>query len=102
MSLNLILLFSALLFSVGLTIALSRRNAVLILIGTELMLGSANINFLAFWRFSEDPSSLTGVMFALFALAVAAAEAAVGLAIIVLLYRHSHSADPAEARVLRG
>jgi NADH:ubiquinone oxidoreductase subunit K len=102
MSLPLILLFSALLFALGLTIALSRRNAVLILIGTELMLAAANINFLAFWRFGDNPDPLTGVLFALFALAVAAAEAAVGLAIIVLVYRHSHSADPEHARVLRG
>lgn len=102
MTLQIVLLFSVLLFSIGLMIALTRHTAVLILVGVELMLAGANINFIAFWRFSDDPTAIAGIVFALFALAVSAAEAAVGLAIIVLLYRHSHNIDHAQARLLRG
>jgi len=82
------LLLSAVLFSVGLAGALTRRNAILVLIGVELMLNAANLNFIAFWRFGEDPEALTGVMFVIFSLAVAAAEAAVGLALIIAIHRH--------------
>ena len=57
------LLLSALLFSIGLAGALTRRNAILVLIGIELMLNAANLNFIAFWRFSEHPENLRGVMF---------------------------------------
>ena len=80
---------SSLLFSVGLAGVLIRRNAILVLIGIELMLNAANLNFIAFWRFGPNPSALTGIMFALFSISVAAAEAAVGLAIILAAYRHS-------------
>jgi len=82
------LLVAALLFSVGLAGALTRRNSILVLIGIELMLNAANLNFIAFWRFSPQPERLTGIMFALFSIGVAAAEAAVGLALIIAVYRH--------------
>ncbi|SRR5438093_6204579 len=82
------LLVSALLFSIGLAGALTRRNAIMVLIGLELMLNAANLNFIAFWRYSAHPESLTGVMFVLFSIAIAAAEAAVGLALIIAIYRH--------------
>ena len=82
------LILSALLFSIGLAGALTRRNAILVLIGIELMLNAANLNFIAFWRFSEHPEALTGVMFVLFSIGIAAAEAAVGLALIISIYRH--------------
>ena len=82
------LLLSALLFAVGLTGALVRRNAILVLIGIELMLNAANLNFIAFWRFGEHPEALTGVLFVLFSIAIAAAESAVGLALIIAIYRH--------------
>ena len=75
------LIFSALLFSIGLAGALTRRNAILVLIGVELMLNAANLNFIAFWRYSENPEALTGVMFVIFSIGIAAAEAAVGLAL---------------------
>jgi len=87
------LLLSALLFSIGLAGALTRRNAVLVLIGIELMLNAANLNFIAFWRFSPHPEALTGILFTLFSIAVAAAEAAVGLAIILAAYRHHRTTD---------
>jgi NADH:ubiquinone oxidoreductase subunit K len=82
------LLFSALLFSIGLAGALTRRNAILVLIGIELMLNAANVNFIAFWRYSEHPEALTGIMFVIFSIGIAAAEAAVGLALIISIYRH--------------
>src|SRR5512133_1409905 len=82
------LLISALLFAIGLAGAVTRRNAIIVLIGIELMLNAANLNFIAFWRFGPHPEELTGVVFVLFSIAVAAAEAAVGLALIISIYRH--------------
>jgi NADH-quinone oxidoreductase subunit K len=66
------------------------------------MLNAANINFIAFWRFGPDPSALTGVMFALFSISVAAAEAAVGLGIILAAYRHSRTTDLVQMNSLKG
>ena len=82
------LILSALLFSIGLAGALTRRNAILVLVGIELMLNAANLNFIAFWRYSPAPDPLIGIMFVIFSIAVAAAEAAVGLALIIAIYRH--------------
>jgi NADH:ubiquinone oxidoreductase subunit K len=96
------LLLSALLFAIGLAGALTRRNAVLVLIGIELMLNAANINFIAFWRYDPSPSQLTGIMFVLFSISVAAAEAAVGLAIILAAYRHSRTTDLDAMNSLKG
>jgi len=102
MTLQILLAISAVLFSFGLVAALSRSNAIMILIGIELMMGAANLNFIAFWRFSENPAALTGVMFAIFAIAVAAAEAAVGLAIVILVHRRFKSVDVDDANQLKG
>lgn len=96
------LLLSALLFCIGLAGALSRRNAILVLIGIELMLNAANLNFIAFWRFSEHPENLRGVMFVLFSIAVAAAEAAVGLALIIGIYRHYKTTNLDEVDSMKG
>lgn len=82
------LLLSALLFSIGLAGALTRRNAILVLIGIELMLNAANLNFIAFWRYGPNPQALTGIVFVIFSIGVAAAEAAGGLALIISIYRH--------------
>jgi NADH-quinone oxidoreductase subunit K len=87
------LLVSALLFSIGLGGALTRRSAILVLVGIELMLNAANLNFIAFWRYGAHPEALTGVMFAIFSIAIAAAEAAVGFALILAVYRHSKTTD---------
>jgi NADH:ubiquinone oxidoreductase subunit K len=87
------LLVSALLFSIGLGGALTRRSAILVLIGIELMLNAANLNFIAFWRYGPHPEALTGMLFAIFSIAIAAAEAAVGLALILAVYRHSKPTD---------
>lgn len=82
------LLLSALIFAVGLAGVLTRRNAIIVLIGIELMLNAANLNFIAFWRYGPNPDALTGVIFVIFSIAVAAAEAAVGLALVISIYRH--------------
>src|SRR3569623_1140246 len=96
------LLLSALLFAIGLAGALTRRNAILVLIGIELMLNAANLNFIAFWRYSPDPEALTGMMFVIFSIAVAAAEAAVGLALIIAIYRHYRTVDLSKIDSLKG
>ncbi len=96
------LILSALLFAVGLAGALTRRNAILVLVGIELMLNAANLNFIAFWRYSPDPEALMGMMFVLFSIAVAAAEAAVGLALIISIYRHYKSTNVDEVNSLKG
>jgi NADH-quinone oxidoreductase subunit K len=96
------LLLSALLFAVGLAGALTRRNAILVLIGIELMFNAANLNFIAFWRYSAHPEALTGVMFVLFSIAIAAAEAAVGLALIIAIYRHYKTTNLDQMDSLKG
>src|SRR6184192_2601445 len=96
------LLVSALLFSIGLAGALTRRNAIIVLIGIELMLNAANLNFIAFWRFGEHPETLTGVLFVIFSIAVAAAEAAVGLALIIAVYRHYKTTDVEKITGMKG
>jgi NADH-quinone oxidoreductase subunit K len=92
--LQLSLLFAATLFTIGLTAALARSSAIFTLLGIELMLNAANINFIAFWRYgphAADASPATGVVFTIFSIAVAAAEAAVGLALIIAICRHRRS-----------
>jgi len=84
------LIFAAALFSVGLFGVLSRRNAVAILLGIELMLNSVNINLVAFWRYS-DVRMITGQVFAIIVFAVAAAEVAVGLALVISVYRRRNT-----------
>jgi NADH:ubiquinone oxidoreductase subunit K len=96
------LLVSALLFSVGLAGALTRRSAILVLAGVELMLNAANLNFIAFWRFGPHPEALTGFLFVIFSIAVAAAEAAVGLALILAIYRHARTSDVTEIVEMKG
>jgi len=96
------LLLSALLFAIGLAGALMRRNAILVLIGIELMLNAANLNFIAFWRYGPNPEALTGMMFVIFSIGVAAAEAAVGLALIISLYRHAKTINIDEVNSMRG
>ena len=80
------LVVAAALFCIGLYGVLSRRNAIGILMGIELMLNAVNINLVAFWRYIT-PQAVTGQVFAIFVLTVAAAEAAVGLALIIAIYR---------------
>ena len=101
-TLELVLIVSAALFCIGLLAALSRRHAIFILIGIEMMLAAANLNFIAFWRFAPQPQPPTGIMVAIFAIAIAAAEAAVGLAMVIAVYRHFRSANVDQLKNLKG
>ncbi len=94
------LVLSAILFSIGLAGALTRRNTIIILVGLEMMLNAANINLVAFWHFL--PPSPTGQMFALFAIAIAGAEAATGLALVIAVYRHYRSVNAEDISNLKG
>lgn len=96
------LILSALLFSIGLAGALTRRNAIIVLMGIELMLNAANLNFIAFWRFSPNAEPVAGIMFVLFAIAIAAAEASVGLALVILIYRHCKTTHLDQVNTLKG
>jgi NADH:ubiquinone oxidoreductase subunit K len=87
------LLVSSMLFAIGLAGALTRRNTILVLVGIELMLNAANLNFVAFWRFGPHTAGSTGMIFGLFSIGVAAAEAAVGLALILAVYRHTKTTE---------
>jgi NADH-quinone oxidoreductase subunit K len=84
---NWFLVLAAGLFCIGLYGVLSRRNAIGILMGIELMLNAVNINLITFWRYI-NPLRLTGQVFAIFVFTVAAAEVAVGLALVIAIYRN--------------
>ena len=101
-TLQVFLIVSAALFSIGLLAVLSRRHAIFILIGIEIMLAAANLNFIAFWRFGPHPGPPTGVMIALFSIAIAAAEAAVGLAMVIAVYRHYRTTNVDQYDQLKG
>lgn len=81
------LIVGAILFSIGMYIALAKRNLVSVLMGIELMFNAVNLTFIAFSRFVESDSPLDGHVFVIFIITVAAAEAAVALGLAVLLYR---------------
>jgi NADH:ubiquinone oxidoreductase subunit K len=93
-------MLSGILFSLGVYGVLVRRNAVMILMSVELMLNAVALNFVAFASYS-DPDTFTGVIFAIFVITVAAAEAGLGLAVILRLYRNRRSANVDEANQLR-
>ena len=95
------LILAAALFCIGIYGVLSRRNAVMILMGVELMLNAVNINLVAFWRYLE-PAGTTGQAFALFVYAVAAAEVAVGLALIIALWRTRDTVVLEDVDLLKG
>jgi NADH:ubiquinone oxidoreductase subunit K len=95
------LYLAAILFGVGMFGVLARKNAISVLMGIELMLNAVNINFLAFARY-WNWNSLTGPVFVVFVITIAAAEAAVALAIIISIYRHLHTANIDDAHFLRG
>ncbi|MYC94665.1 MAG: NADH-quinone oxidoreductase subunit NuoK [Caldilineaceae bacterium SB0661_bin_32] len=97
------LMLAAFLFSCGLYGALARRNAIAMLMGIELMLNAANINLVAFWRHGVAPmEDLTGQAFAVLIIGLAAAEAAVGLALIIAVYRERRTIDVDELDILSG
>jgi NADH-quinone oxidoreductase subunit K len=94
------LTLAAALFCVGLFGVLSRRNAIAILMGIELMLNAVNINLVAFWRY-RTPEHIAGQAFAVIVIAVAAAEVAVGLALIISLYRRRSTVAADEINMLK-
>jgi len=99
-SMNWFLIFAAALFSIGLYGVLARKNAIMILMGIELMLNAVNINLVTFWRYT-DPSDVTGQVFAVIVFAVAAAEVAVGLALVISLYRQRKSVAADEINLMK-
>ncbi len=99
MYLNEFLLLSAVLFSCGVYGVLARRNGVLVLMSIELILNAVNINLVAFGAFHNQ---LAGQIFALFTVAVAAAEVGVGLAIVLLIYRNTRSIDLDQVASMKG
>ncbi|MDH4113176.1 MAG: NADH-quinone oxidoreductase subunit NuoK [Actinomycetota bacterium] len=98
MRLPLVLMFSALLFSAGVYGVLARRNAVMVLMAIELMLNAVNVNLVAF---SSSLHQMSGQVFALFIIAVAAAEVGIGLAIVILLFRTRESINVDEVNLLK-
>ncbi len=99
MLLNEFLFLGAFLFAAGVYGVLARRNAVLVLMSIELILNAVNINLVAFGAFRNTPA---GQVFALFVIAIAAAEVGVGLAIVLLIYRNRRSIDLSEVDVMKG
>ena len=94
------LIVSAALFSIGLYGVLARKNAIAILMSIELLLNAANINLVAFWRYFT-PEQVTGQVFAIMVFAVAAAEVAVGLALVISIYRRRDSVSADELDMLK-
>jgi NADH:ubiquinone oxidoreductase subunit K len=96
--LPLILFFSAILFSAGVYGVLARRNAIMVLMAIELMLNAVNVNLVAF---SQSIDRIGGQVFALFVIAVAAAEVGIGLALVILLFRTRESINVDEVNLLK-
>lgn len=94
------LILAAALFCLGLYGVLARKNAVAILMGVELMLNAVNINLIAFWRYL-DPVEVTGQAFAIMVFAVSAAEVAVGLALVISVYRRRNTVVAENIDLLR-
>ena len=99
MYLSQFLLLAAVLFCIGVYGVLARRNAVLVLMSIELMLNAVNLNLVAFGAFRGN---VIGQVFALFVIAIAAAEVGVGLAIVLLIYRNRESIDLTEVDLMKG
>ena len=93
------LIIGAILFSLGLLCVLTRRNAISVLMGVELILNSANVNYVAFSHFGSG--NLDGQIYAMFVIMLAAAEAAVGLAIVLAIFQLFHTIDVEAAQTLR-
>ena len=92
---------SAALFAIGLLGVLTRRNAIAVLLGVELMLNAANINFVAFWRYSGG-GQMEGQVFAVIVMTIAAAEAAIALAIILNVYRRFRTMNVDQINLMKG
>ncbi len=94
-----VLIFSLILFSIGMLGVLTRRNAIIILMSIELMMNAANVNFIAF---SRSLNNLVGQVFAVFTIAVAAGEVAVGLAVVLALFRNRDTIYVDEVHIMKG
>lgn len=94
------LIISAILFCIGIIAVLTKKNAILILIGIELILNAANLNLIAFSRY--DNNLLQGQVFALFVMVIAVAEAAIALSIIYQIYKQFNTSNPDEVSNLKG
>jgi NADH-quinone oxidoreductase subunit K len=95
-----VLAFAAVLFATGVYGVLARRNAVLVLMSIELMLNAVNVNLVAFSQWLRD-TLVTGQVFALFVITVAAAEVGIGLAIVILIYRNRETINIDEVNLLK-
>ena len=95
------LMVGAILFSVGLYVALAKRNAVGILMGIELMFNAVNLTLIAFSRFVSPPTDVSGHVFVVFVITVAAAEAALALALAVVIYRNRETIDIDKINLMR-
>jgi NADH-quinone oxidoreductase subunit K len=95
------LALAAIVFCIGLAGALTRRNTILVLVGIEMMLNAANINLVAFWYY-QNPPAATGQIMTIFTIAIAGAEAAVGLALVIAIYRHFRNVSIEEFKELKG
>lgn len=93
------LILAACLFTVGLFGVLTRRNAIGILLGIELMLNAVNVNLVAFARYAADPA---GLIFALFTISITVAEVALGLAIVILIFRVRRTVEADQMHLLKG
>ena len=93
------LILAACLFAIGLFGVLTRRNAIGILLGIELMLNAVNVNLVAFARYAADP---VGLIFALFTISITVAEVALGLAIVILIFRVRRTVEADQLHLLRG
>jgi NADH:ubiquinone oxidoreductase subunit K len=93
LTLNHFLILSAILFSIGLVGALTRRHIIIMLICLEIMLNAGNLNLIAFWYYSPNPDLMHGPLFTLFTIAIAATEAALGLALVLAIFRHFKTID---------
>ncbi len=99
--LNYYLFLAALLFAIGLCGALTRKNAIIVLVAIEIMFNAGILNLIAFWHYKTF-GTMTGQMFAIFAIAIAAAESTIGLALVIAVYRHYKSVDVDEMKSLKG
>jgi NADH-quinone oxidoreductase subunit K len=95
------LVLSGLLFVIGLCGALTRKNAIIVLIAIEIMFNAGILNLIVFWHYKEF-AVLTAQMFTIFAISIAAAESAIGLALVIAIYRHYKSVDVDEMQSLKG
>lgn len=95
------LILAALLFAIGLCGALTRKNAIIVLVAIEIMFNAGILNLIAFWHYKTF-AVMTGQMFAIFAIAIAAAESTIGLALVIAVYRHYKSIDVDQMKSLKG